>query len=643
MMRGGPPGSLESIAGLKDEKAKDTNKVARRLLGYVAPFKRQVWLAFFFVILGAVTQAIGPAIIGQTVDRYVKPISEGGSTQGLLTNMGLLLIVYAAGFIASRYQIVQLGILTQRILVSLRSQIFGKVQNLSLSYFDKNPAGDVMSRLVNDTDVINQFLGQGLSQILGSIFGLVGIIIAMLVQSPLLALVSFIVIPIMLILTNMFSKLARRSYRKTRETIGDVSSDLQEEIAGAKVAQAFNRTKVNEERFAKRNAANRDANVSANAVTSAFTPLIDVLATLATAIVAGFGGYLAIHGQVSVGIVVAFLSYVQNMFRPLQAISTIYTQAQSALAGAERIFDLVDSPVDVQDKPGAQPIKQIRGEVKFDHVSFAYDAAPTPPMPQASAPSPVGTGEGSAISLPRSDGGELGRGRLVLNEITFAVQPGQTVAIVGPTGAGKTTIINLIQRFYDATDGAVFIDGEDVRDVTQASLRAQMGVVPQDSFLFSATIADNIRYGKLDASDADVEAAAKAANADGFIANLKDKYQTVLGERGTGLSQGQRQLLGIARAVLANPRILILDEATSSVDTRTEQLIQQALGKLLKGRTSFVIAHRLSTIRDADLVLVVQDGQIVERGKHDALLTQNGMYADLYRRQFRSLDAAKAG
>jgi ATP-binding cassette subfamily B protein/subfamily B ATP-binding cassette protein MsbA len=599
---------LESIAGLKEEKAKNTGKVARRLLGYVGPFKRQVVLTFVFVILGALTQALGPAIIGITIDRYVKPISEGGSTQGLLTNMGLLLIVYALGFVAARFQIIELGILTQRILVSLRAQIFAKVQKLSLSYFDKNPAGDVMSRLVNDTDVINQFLGQGLSQVLGSIFGLTGIIIAMVWQSPLLAAVSLVVVPLMLILTRVFSKLARRSYRKTRETIGDVSSDLQEEIAGAKVAQAFNRTKVNEQRFAQRNAANRDANVNANAITSAFTPLIDVLATVATAIVAGFGGFLAIQGQVSVGIVVAFLSYVQNLFRPLQAIGTIYTQAQSALAGAERIFDLVDSPVDVQDKPGAPAIKPITGEVTFDHVSFAYDAK-----------------------------------KPVLNEVTFTAQPGQTVAIVGPTGAGKTTIINLIQRFYDVADGAVFIDGVDVRDVTQDGLRAQMGVVPQDSFLFSATIAENIRYGKLDATDAEVEAAARAANADSFINNLKDKYQTVLGERGTGLSQGQRQLLGIARAVLANPRILILDEATSSVDTRTEQLIQQALGKLLKGRTSFVIAHRLSTIRDADVVLVVQDGQIVERGKHEALLAQNGVYADLYRRQFRAVDATKAG
>jgi ABC-type multidrug transport system fused ATPase/permease subunit len=630
---------LESIAGLKEEKAKDTGKVARRLLQYVAPFKREVALAMFFVILGAVTQALGPAIIGITIDRYVKPISEGGSTEGLLTNMGLLLIVYALGFVSSRYQIIELGILTQRILVSLRAQIFGKVQNLSLSYFDKNPAGDVMSRLVNDTDVINQFLGQGLSQVLGSIFGLTGIVIAMLVQSPLLAVVSLVVVPLMLLLTNAFSKLARRSYRKTRETIGDVSSDLQEEIAGAKVAQAFNRTKINEQRFAVRNAANRDANVNANAVTSAFTPLIDVLATLATAIVAGFGGYLAIQGQVSVGIVVAFLSYVQNLFRPLQAIGTIYTQAQSALAGAERIFDLVDSPVDVEDKPGAKPIQQIKGEVKFDHVSFSYSATALTPSPSPANRNSQERGAGSPSPVPTGEG--RGGGRLVLNEVTFTAQPGQTVAIVGPTGAGKTTIVNLIQRFYDVTDGAVFIDGVDVRDVTQASLRTQMGVVPQDSFLFSASIADNIRYGKLNATEGEIEAAAKAANADGFINNLKDKYQTVLGERGTGLSQGQRQLLGIARAVLANPRVLILDEATSSVDTRTEQLIQQALGKLLKGRTSFVIAHRLSTIRDADMVLVVQDGQIVERGKHEALLAQNGVYADLYRRQFRTMDAAK--
>ncbi len=609
-MRGGPPGSLESIAALTEERAKNTGAVARRLFQYIVPYKRELVMTFGLIVLGALTQAIGPALIGRAIDLYIKPEAAGGSISGLLTMMGLLAITHLIGFVSTRQQFLQLGILTQRVLVELRSQIFAKVQHLSLSYFDKNPTGDVMSRLVNDTDVINQFLGGGLGQILGSVFALVGILIAMLLQSPLLALVSFSVIPVMLITTSLFSKMARNAYRKTRSTIGDVSSDLQEEIAGVKVAQAFNRTKANEVRFAQRNAANRDANVSANAITSAFTPLIDVLATVATAIVAGFGGWLAIRGEVSIGTVVAFLAYVQNLFRPLQTISTIYTQSQSALAGGERIFELVDSPVTVLDKPSAKAMPAIKGEVKFDHVSFAYDSA---------AP------------------GETERG-MVLNEVSFVATPGQAVAIVGPTGAGKTTIINLITRFYDVTDGAILVDGLDVRDVQQATLRAQMGVVPQDSFLFSATIADNIRYGKLNASDDEVIDAAKAANAHEFISNLRDGYKTELGERGTGLSQGQRQLIGIARAVLANPRILILDEATSSVDTRTEQLIQQALSRLLKGRTSFVIAHRLSTIRDADLVLVIDQGQIVERGTHDQLLVQNGQYADLYRRQFRTMD-----
>ncbi|HEX2987094.1 MAG TPA: ABC transporter ATP-binding protein [Chloroflexota bacterium] len=385
--------------------------------------------------------------------------------------------------------------------------------------------------------------------------------------------------------------------------MGDVSSDLQEDIAGIKVAQAFNRTGVNQARFAQRNAANRDANVGATAVTSAFSPAMDILSTVATIIVVLFGGYLAIEGQVTVGLVVAFLGYVQQFFWPIQQMSQIYTQAQSALAGGERIFELLDTEESMVDGLDARELPRIIGRVAFEKVDFAYD-----PM------------------------------HPVLHQVDLVAEPGQTVALVGPTGAGKTTVANLIARFYDVTGGRVSIDGVDVRDVTLHSLRSQLGIVPQNSFLFSGTVADNLRYGRPDATDDEIERAARMANAHEFISRLPQGYNTMLGERGSSISQGQRQLLAFARAILAAPRILILDEATSSVDTRTEMLIQQALDQLLKGRTSFVIAHRLSTIRNADQVLVIDDGRIVEQGTHSTLLEKGGLYADLYHRQFREIE-----
>jgi len=408
---------------------------------------------------------------------------------------------------------------------------------------------------------------------------------------------------VMLLTTNYFASLARRAFRKTRETIGDVSADLQEDIAGIKVAQAFNRTGVNQARFAQRNAANRDANVGATAITSAFSPAMDILSTVATIIVVMFGGYLAVEGQVTVGLVVAFLGYVQQFFFPIQQMSQIYTQAQSAMAGGERIFDLLDTGEEMVEGDDTQLLPSVNGRVVFDRVDFAYD--PLHP---------------------------------VLHQVDLVAEPGQTVALVGPTGAGKTTVANLIARFYDVIGGRVTIDGVDVRDVTLHSLRSQLGIVPQNSFLFFGTVAENLRYGRLEATDEEVERAARMANAHDFISRLPLGYNTMLGERGGSISQGQRQLIAFARAILADPRILILDEATSSVDTRTEQLIQQALEQLLKGRTSFVIAHRLSTIRNADQVLVIDDGRIVERGTHATLLEKGGMYADLYQRQFREIE-----
>ena len=605
MMRGGPHGSIQSMAQVEAEKPKNQTYAAQRLWGYVKPFKREIIGVLVLTILNAICQAAWPFLLGRSIDQFVRPAADSATrlalTTGLWQSLAILLVIFAIMFITGRNQIVAMSVVTQKTLMALREDIFKKVQALPLNYFDKNPVGDVMSRLVNDTDTINNFLGQGLIQMLGGILALFATIIAMLFQNWMLALASFSVIPVMLFSTDFFSKLARNAYRRTRRTIGDVSSDLQEEIAGVKVAQAFNRTEANQRRFSERNAANRNANMNATAITSAFNPLVEFLSTVATAIVAGYGGWLAINDQLTIGAVVAFLAYVQTMFRPLQQLSTFYTQAQSSFAGAERIFELVDGPNENEACPDCA-MPPIQGNIAFDHVSFAYDPA-----------------------------------KPVLNAVSFEAKAGQTVAIVGPTGAGKTTIINLLSRFYEPSAGKISVDGKDVQQFTRASLRQQMGAVPQDSFLFAGSIADNIRYGRLNASDAEVEAAAKAANAHEFIARLKEGYKTVLGERGGGLSQGQRQLIGIARAILANPRILILDEATSSVDTYTESLIQKALSKLLKGRTSFVIAHRLSTIRDADAVLVLKDGEIVEHGKHDELLALDGLYADLYRRQFRQV------
>ena len=568
----------------------------RRLLGETAEYRGELLVALGSILLGAGAQAAAPWLVSRAIDRDIL----NGDVPGLVRTLAGLLAVYAVGTVATRAQIFQVGSVGQRLLASLRVRLFEHFGRLPLAFFDRRPIGDLMSRVTNDVDTLNQLLSQGLTQLLGSLFGLIGIVVAMLLLNVPLALVSFTVIPLVFLATVVFSRLARRAFRTTRVTTGDVTADLQEEITGIHEAQAFNRTEANIARFRERNRANRDANVAAVVVTAAFAPTIDVLSTLATAVVIGFGGYLLLTGQLSVGVVAAFLIYVQQFFRPIQLISQVYTQLQAALAGAERIYAILDEPEEAPDPARALVLDGVDGKVTFEGVSFGYD----PTLP-------------------------------VLHDVSFDVAAGQTVALVGRTGAGKTTIANLVPRFYDVSRGTVRVDGHDVRSVTRTTLRAQMAMVLQEPFLFGGTVAENIAYGRPDASPAQIRAAAEAVDAHAFIEALPQGYDTRLSEQASTLSQGQRQLLSFARAVLADPRILILDEATSSIDTRTEQRIQAALGRLLRGRTSIVIAHRLSTTRDADLILVIESGQIVERGNHTELLAAGGRYADLYRRQFR--------
>ena len=584
---------MRRVAETEEERAQNIGQVVWRLVKYLGPYKKYVVTAFLLVLVNAAAQGLGPMLIGRAIDG---PIIEGDKA-GLLGIVIALIGIYVAGMLAMRFQILTMSTAGQKVLADLRDEVFKKLQALHLQYLEGSQAGDLMSRLTNDIDALNNFFSQSLAQMVGSMFALIGIMIAMLSLDWRLALVALVVIPIALYITKFFSSWSRSAFRKTRATIGDVSAEMEEQVSGVKVAQAFNRTERNVGEFAKRNAANRDANVSANAVTSAFAPAMDVLSTFDLALVAAYGGFLTISGAISIGTVIAFIQYVQNFFRPIQTVAQMWTVAQSAFAAAERIFSLLDKEIELDD--GKETMPRIEGKVRFEEVSFAYD---------------------SDVS--------------VLASVSMEASPGETIAIVGPTGAGKTTIVGLLARFYEAEKGRILIDDQDLRDVTQHSLRSQMGTVTQDPFLFSGSVMDNIRYGRLDASDEEVVDAAKVANADSFIQSLSDGYQTEVGERGSLLSQGQRQLIAIARAVLADPRILILDEATASIDTRTEKLIQEALDRLLKGRTSFVIAHRLSTVRNADQVLVLDEGKIVERGKHAELIAQNGLYADLYNRQF---------
>ncbi|MDJ0736250.1 MAG: ABC transporter ATP-binding protein [Nostocaceae cyanobacterium] len=572
-------------------KAKKSLPIIRRFSQYFYPYIKEIPVIIGLIIINAITQAIAPFLTGWSIDNLIIK-SNLSRLAGMLF---LLAIVHLIGFFSNRILIARVGIIMQRILTKLRQEIIIKLQTLSLSFFDNSKAGDLMSRLLSDINTLNQLFSPILPQVIGSFFGLLVSAIFMLSINLQLGLFTNLMIPIMLLVTTLFARLARAKFRITRQTISQLSSKFAEDIHNIQEVQAFNRVQLNIQQFRKLNADNRNANIQATAITSAFLPTIDLLNTLALAIVLACGGFLIYTNNMTVGAITAFLFYVQQFFQPIQIISHFYTQAQSALAGLERIFLLLDQPVQLQDATNATTMPAIQGKVQFEDVSFEYKP-----------------------------------GQKILNKVTFNAQPGQAIALVGATGAGKTTIISLLSRFYDVTNGTVKIDDIDIRKVTQASLRRQIGIVSQDTVIFSCSVAENIAFGNPQATIAEIEAAAKIANIHDFILTLPQGYNTQLGEHGVNLSKGQQQLISIARAVLIDPRILILDEATSNIDSQTENLVQQAIANLLQGRTSFIIAHRLTTVSNADKVLVIQQGQIIEQGTHTELMNQRGVYANLY-------------
>ena len=617
-------------------------------------FRHYSWTLLFVALLiigSTYMQILIPDLTGQAVDCYLSPFTaataagDTGSGLGELLSAGggeeafgncwyttprldataaetlrglggLILLItglYIGSAILSGLMFYLMALSGYRVLRDLQAKVFAHIHHLSLGYFGKHEAGDVMSRFTNDSDTLQQVIGFGLVSVLQGALQIVWTVWVMVRLDAPFALISLVTLPLMFIATRWFSGQARKAFRRARQQIGNVNADLQESISAVREVQAFSREDENISQFRESNAANRDANIRAQAYTGALGPTLEALSYVSLAVVAGVGGLLllnstgALGGAISVGLIITFIGYTQQFNRPVQQIATQWATLQSAVAGAERIFGLLDEPAEITDKAGAIEMPAIDGHVVYRDVWAEYNP-----------------------------------GEPILRGVDIEAQPGQAVAIVGPTGAGKTTIINLLPRFWDVTAGAITVDGHDLRDVTQQSLRRQVGIVLQDTFLFSDTVMNNIRYGRPEATDEEVLAAARLSHADTFIDRLADGYQKVLGERGAGLSQGQRQLLAIARVALINPRILILDEATSSVDTRTEREIQRALEKLLQGRTSFVIAHRLSTIRHADQVLFVDSGQIIERGTHDSLLAADGRYAELYRSQFRRKGAEDA-
>ena len=591
------------------EKAKDFKGTIKKLIRYMSAFKFHMLFVAVFAICGTIFNIAGPKILGKATTEIfnglVSKVSGGSGIdfgkvgQILLLTLGLYLISALCTFIQG---IIMTGV-SQKTTYRLRKEISEKINRMPMNYFDTKPVGEVLSRVTNDVDTLGQSLNQSATQMITSVTTLIGVLVMMLSISPLMTLIAILILPVSVILISFVMKHSQKYFRGQQAYLGNVNGQVEEIYSGHNIIKAFNKEEDVIRTFNETNGKLYESAWKSQFFSGMMMPVMQFIGNLGYVGVAILGGFLAIRNVIEVGDIQSFIQYVRNFTQPIQQVAQVTNMLQLTAAASERVFEFLEEDEEVQTVENPVSTEGLRGRVEFDHVHFGYNPD-----------------------------------KIIINDFSAKVEEGQKIAIVGPTGAGKTTMIKLLMRFYDVNSGSIKVDGHDIRDFNRKDLRKMFGMVLQDTWLFHGTIMENLRYGRLDASDEDVIRAAKAAHAHRFVQTLPGGYNMELNEEASNVSQGQKQLLTIARAILADPKILILDEATSSVDTRTEVLIQKAMDSLMKGRTSFIIAHRLSTIRNADLILVMKDGDIVEQGTHEALLAKNGFYADLYNSQFESTD-----
>lgn len=586
------------------EKAKDFGGTMKTLISYLRPHGIAVSVVFLFAIASTVFSIVSPTILGDATDEVVKGLMSpaGIDFSALLDILILLIVLYALSFLFSTIQGYIMAGVSQKVTYELRRAMSEKMDRLPLKYFDSKTHGEIQSRVVNDIETVNQTLSQSLTQIITSITMIVGILIMMIRINLLMTVTALIVLPLSMLVIRLIIGKTQRHFKAQQKYLGEVNSHVEEMYTGHTIVKAFNREDASEEVFDKYNEKLYESAWKSQFLSGLMMPLTNFIGNLAYVAVCILGGHLALNGSITIGNIQAFIQYVRSFNQPVSQVANVANLLQSTAAAAERVFELLDEEEEVSDQKAdgtpALSRENLRGSVGFEHVGFGYEE------------------------------------ELIIKDFNFQVQPGQRVAIVGPTGAGKTTIVKLLLRFYELNQGRITVDGNDIRDYSRKELRSMFGMVLQDTWLFNGTVRDNIRYGKMDATDEEVVEAAKAAHIHHFIMTQSKGYDMEINEEADNISQGQKQLLTIARAILADTPIMILDEATSSVDTRTEALIQQAMANLMKDRTSFIIAHRLSTIRDADWILVMNHGDIIEQGTHRQLLEENGFYANLYNSQF---------